>query len=105
MGTDSQPIMGLLSRSMLSYTVPFLLAYPILVSLLRFRRVQQLQKKYQKYATRESMSKMTDDDAFEIQKQMIQLEFPFMYIKALQFALFRVRLPPSPFSIHSIATN
>lgn len=96
MGNEPQSIMDLLSRPMLTYTVPLLLAYPVLVSLLRFRRLQQLQKKYKKYATRESMSEMTDDDAFEIQKQMIQLEFPFIYIKALQFALFRVCL--SPFS-------
>lgn len=32
---------------------------------------------------------MTDDDAYEIQVILIQLEFPFTCVKALQFALFR----------------
>lgn len=82
--------MDLFSRPILTYSVPLLLAYPVVVSLLRFRRVNELQEKYKKYETREAMSEMTDDEAFEIQKQMIQLEFPFIYIKALQFALFRV---------------
>lgn len=36
------------------------------------------------------MSKMTDEEAFQIQKQVAQLEFPLMFIKSLQFALFRV---------------
>lgn len=34
---------------------------------------------------------MTDEEAFEIQKQIGQLEFPFIFLKSLQFALFRVR--------------
>lgn len=36
------------------------------------------------------MATMTDQDAFEIQKAVVQFEFPFMFIKSLQFALFRV---------------
>jgi hypothetical protein len=36
------------------------------------------------------MAKMTDDHAFQIQKTVAQLEFPFIFIKSLQFALFRV---------------
>lgn len=88
--------MGVLSRPIFAYTVPLLLAYPAVVSLLRFQRVKELQEKYKKYATREAMGEMTDDEAFEIQKQMVQLEFPFIYIKALQFALFRVRASSSP---------
>ncbi|THC91129.1 hypothetical protein EYZ11_009419 [Aspergillus tanneri] len=32
---------------------------------------------------------MTDDDAWAIQKVLAQLEFPFIFIKSLQFALFR----------------
>lgn len=66
------------------------LAYPALVSLLRFRRLRSLHQKHH-YPTRESMAKMTNDDAWGIQKVAAQLEFPFMYTKALQFALFRVR--------------
>lgn len=75
----------------LPYIIPVLLAYPLLISLLRFRRLHQLHEKYSKYSTRESLTQMTDDEAFEIQKQLAQLEFPFIYKKALQFALFRVR--------------
>jgi hypothetical protein len=37
------------------------------------------------------MAHMTDNDAWEIQKAISQLEFPFIYNKSLQFALFKVR--------------
>ncbi|KAJ5580319.1 uncharacterized protein N7459_006304 [Penicillium hispanicum] len=37
------------------------------------------------------MSKMTDHDAWAIQKTILQMEFPFIVLKSLQFALFRVR--------------
>lgn len=78
-------------RQILTYVVlPVLAAYPVLTSLLRFRRVRKLQQQYSQYSTRESFSRMTDRDAWEIQKVIAQLEFPFMYVKALQFALFRV---------------
>ncbi|KAL4894010.1 hypothetical protein BDV59DRAFT_176635 [Aspergillus ambiguus] len=76
------------STQLLSYAVVIAAAYPILVSVLRFRRLRWLHKKYH-YPTRESLSRMTDDEAWEIQKVMLQLEFPFIFIKALQFALFR----------------
>lgn len=33
---------------------------------------------------------MTDHDAWAIQKQILQGEFPFMVLKSLQFALFRI---------------
>lgn len=83
-------------RQFLPYAIPFLLAYPLLISLLRFRRVQRLHEKYNKYTTGSTpLGEMTDDEAFEIQKHLVQLEFPFIYIKALQFALFRVRLSSS----------
>lgn len=76
---------------MAPYAIPILLVYPLLVSLLRFRRVQHLHEKYRKYTTGAStLGDMTDDEAFDIQKNLMELEFPFMYIKALQFALFRV---------------
>lgn len=75
-------------RQLLPYALAILIAYPFLVSLLRFRRSQWLHQKY-RYPTRESLAKMTDDEAWEIQKVLIQLEFPFLFVKALQFALFR----------------
>lgn len=77
----------------LIYIIPLLLAYPLLTSFLRFRRYHNLHKQYD-FPTRDSFSRMTDDEAWEIQKVLAQLEFPFIYIKALQFALFRV--PPFP---------
>jgi hypothetical protein len=85
-------------RQILTYLVlpAVIAAYPVLSSLLRFRRVRQLHRQYP-YATRESMSRMTDREAWEIQKEIAQLEFPFIFVKALQFALFRVsseRFPP-----------
>ncbi|KAJ9316910.1 hypothetical protein DTO271D3_2649 [Paecilomyces variotii] len=75
-------------RQLLSYTLVGLVIYPTIVSLLRFRRLRKLHRRYH-YPTRESMARMTDNEAWEIQKVISELEFPFMYIKALQFALFR----------------
>jgi hypothetical protein len=80
-------------RQVLQYVAPLVAAYPVVCSLLRFRNMKQLHKKYN-YPTRESFARMTDEDAFEIQKNLIQYEFPFFFTKALQFALFRVF--PSP---------
>lgn len=42
------------------------------------------------------MSKMTSQDAWAIQKTILQMEFPFIVLKSLQFALFRVKAPPPP---------
>lgn len=64
-------------------------AYLALVSSLRFQRCRSLHQKYP-YKTRESMAKMTDQDAYTIQKTILQMEFPFIVLKSLQFALFRV---------------
>lgn len=57
---------------------------------MRFQRRRALHKQYP-YTTRESMAKMTDHDAWAIQKTILQMEFPFIVLKSLQFALFRVR--------------
>ncbi|KAG2415461.1 hypothetical protein HFD88_006652 [Aspergillus terreus] len=76
------------SSQLLSYGFLIVAAYPVLVSFLRFRRLKSLHKKYN-YPTRASLSRMTDDEAWEIQKAMLELEFPFIFVKALQFALFR----------------
>lgn len=76
-------------RELVACALAVVSAYPVLVSLLRFRRLRKVHKKYN-YPTRESFARMTDDDAFEIQRTLLQTEFPFMFAKALQFALFRV---------------
>lgn len=77
-------------RQWLPYALGLLVGYPLLTRGLRYQRVRNMYKKYP-YATREDMANMTDNHAYEIQKAVAQLEFPFMFIKALQFALFRVR--------------
>ncbi|KAL4969183.1 uncharacterized protein BDV14DRAFT_196493 [Aspergillus stella-maris] len=75
-------------QQILRYVAPLVAAYPVLVQLLRFRNMKRVHKKYN-YPTRESFARMTDEDAFEIQKNLVQYEFPFFFTKALQFALFR----------------
>lgn len=66
-----------------------LVGFLILASSMRFQRRRVLHQKYP-YKTRESMAKMTDQDAWAIQKTILQMEFPFIVLKSLQFALFRV---------------
>lgn len=82
----------LTASQLLPYAAGFLLVWPVITISLRFQRLNKTQKHYD-YPTRESMAKMTDEEAFSIQKQIAQLEFPFMFIKSLQFALFRVNRP------------
>jgi hypothetical protein len=66
-----------------------LVAYPALVSLLRFQRLRSMHKQFN-YPTRESLAKMTADDAFAIQKIIAEQEFPQMFGLSLAFALFKV---------------
>ncbi|CAG8062616.1 unnamed protein product [Penicillium salamii] len=66
-----------------------LATYLFAVQILRFKRRQALQERYSCYATRRSMGNMTDQDAWAIQKTIMQTEFPFIVLKSLQFALFR----------------
>ncbi|KAJ5127176.1 hypothetical protein N7448_007955 [Penicillium atrosanguineum] len=88
----AEPLSGsrtiLTSPQWLPYALALLLGYPLLIRTLRYQRVNNLPKKYN-YPTRESMANMTDEEAFQIQKGVAQLEFPFIFIKSLQFALFR----------------
>lgn len=80
-----------LPHTFLPHLLILLGAYPILVSLLRFRRLQWMEKKYN-YPTRESLSRMTVNEAWEIQKVLASLEFPSTFVKSLKFSLFRVSL-------------
>jgi len=77
-----------------TYLVLPLMLYPTLVALLRYRRLHQLLRKYP-YSTRSSFATMTNSDAFYIQQALAELEFPFTFEKALQFALFRTYGIPS----------
>lgn len=76
------------------YYLVLLLAYPLLVSFLRYDRLRTTRERFG-YTTRRSFAQMTDNDAFEIQAIIAQLEFPFTFQKALQFALFRTYGIPS----------
>ena len=82
------------SPQWMPYALTLGVGYPLLTTSLRYRRRRKLHQQFH-YPTRESMAQMTDKDAFEIQKAVAQLEFPFMFIKSLQFALFRVDPPSS----------
>jgi len=73
-----------------SYGLPALVVYFLIQQRLRYSRARYLKKKYP--YTRDTFWRMTDHDAWEIQKNILQLEFPFISLKALQFALFRVRI-------------
>lgn len=85
-----------LSMSELALYISLILgAYVLLVRSLRYRRIRQLEAHYN-YRTRASMAKMTDHEAWEIQRAMAQYEFPFTVEKSLQFALFRVGTPLRP---------
>jgi hypothetical protein len=84
------------SEQILAGVAAVAVAYPLLVSALRFRRMKQIQKQFD-FPTRESMANMTDDQAWKILLGVLQLEFPFMYTTSLQFALFRVCRYPGSF--------
>jgi hypothetical protein len=85
------------------YSLAAITTYLILASSIRFHRRRTLHKEYP-YQTRESMSKMTYQDAWAIQKTILQMEFPFIVLKSLQFALFRVGTPTPP-SEHNREAN
>ncbi|KAJ5247200.1 hypothetical protein N7468_002183 [Penicillium chermesinum] len=93
-------------KQWLPYAVGLLVGYPLLTNALRYRRLRKLHKKYP-YPTRESLAQMTDDEAYAIQKELGELEFPMVYLKSLQFALFRVpnHLNPSLSSPSPSARN
>jgi hypothetical protein len=74
------------------YALSAALAYHLLVASLRYRRIKNLEWKYP-YSNSGSYASMTDNEAFEIVNHMAELEFPTIFEKALQFALFRVRKP------------
>lgn len=62
--------------------------YPLICALLRNDRLRTSLETFP-YTTRRSFASMTDNDAMQIQLDLSQLEFPFLFEKSLQFALFR----------------
>ncbi|EXJ77408.1 hypothetical protein A1O3_09634 [Capronia epimyces CBS 606.96] len=87
--SSSQQISGL-SRFWSYYLLPVLVAYPLLCRALRFRRIRALQAKY-KYGSpaHPSFEGMTADEAHDIVQVVHDFEFPALFDKGLQFALFR----------------
>ncbi|KAL1624019.1 hypothetical protein SLS56_008001 [Neofusicoccum ribis] len=65
-----------------------LLCYTLLCRALRYQRLRQMRSKCSS-KTRDNIAQMTTEEAFEIQRQLMQSEFPFTMNKALQFALFK----------------
>lgn len=68
-----------------NYFLLLLFVYPFVTVFYRYDRLQKSRKTF--HPT--SCQPMTDDDACLIQRYLSELEFPFTYTKALQFALFR----------------
>ncbi|KAL8953077.1 MAG: hypothetical protein Q9222_001070 [Ikaeria aurantiellina] len=77
-----------------NYAWLLVLFYPIVVAALRYQRLRTTLKTFP-YTTHRSFARMTDDDACQIQINIAQLEFPFTFTKAVQFALFRTYGIPS----------
>lgn len=73
------------------YTLPVgaILLYALACRILRYRARDRIHKKYN-YPTRESFSKMTNDDAQAIGQFLGEMEFPYFYVTALSFGLFKV---------------
>lgn len=83
-------------ESKLAYALAGLVAYTSICHVLRFRRVTSLQRKYGFGAPhRHSISDMTDQEAWEIQTEIAEAEFPALFEKGLQLALFRTYGIPS----------
>lgn len=76
------------------YLIVLFLFYLATAALFRHQRLRQTLKAFP-YTTRHSFSSMTDEDAAQIQLVLSELEFPFTFEKALQFALFRTYGIPS----------
>ena len=76
------------------------LAYVYLMSILRYRRVKAMHRKF-RYSTRESFSAMTVDDAHAIHHYLVYLEFPKVFSTATLFALFKVGSSLRPFTLYT----
>ena len=68
--------------------VLLLLLYPLTCCLFRHQRLRTTYRTFP-YSTRASFASMTDTEAQQIQQIAAEIEFPFTFEKALQFALFR----------------
>ncbi|KAK3387328.1 hypothetical protein B0H63DRAFT_493656 [Podospora didyma] len=69
-------------------------SYALVIRLLRFRLRNSLLRKHN-YLNRRAMNSMTLEEAYEIQKDITELEFPFTFYNATSFALFKTYAIPT----------
>jgi len=86
--TSSPPSQSSPNASWTYFYPLLLLLYPTICALLRYNRLRTTLETFP-YTTRRTFASMTDKDAMRIQQIIGELEFPFTFEKALQFALFR----------------
>ncbi|KAK1585226.1 uncharacterized protein LY79DRAFT_273977 [Colletotrichum navitas] len=81
---------ALMPESLASSTaaVALIAGWIALCAFLRFRRITNLRSQMG-FTDRRSLARMTNDQAHLILKNIIDLEFPKMYILSLQFAIFK----------------
>lgn len=72
-----------------------LIAYSTVCQVLRFRRIKSLKREYGSGTDKKHFSCMTDEEAHRIQKIVSDAEFPALFEKGLQLALFRTYGIPS----------
>lgn len=75
--------------------------YLVVVRRLRYRRRDELLKRYPAYRDPKSLGRMTLEEAFAIQLPLAELEFPLTFSVSIFFALFKVCSPfgvPDPVS-------
>lgn len=90
LASASAPSLSNISWVWSYYILPAIVAYPFLCSALRFRKLKATQAKF-KYGTSErpSYEGMTVKEAHDIIEFISDTEFPALFEKGLQFALFR----------------
>lgn len=77
------------ATSPLAYAFVALTAYAGLCKALRHRRSNQLERKYAFGSAQRPLSSMTTQEAYDIQHTVSDSEFPSIFEKSLQIALFR----------------
>lgn len=84
---------GLASRLGLSpwvlYSAAGFTVYAVLCSSLRFQRLKTMRKRLN-FPDRESLSRMTNEDAQKIVSYISTYEFPLLYDFSLRYAIFKV---------------
>jgi hypothetical protein len=91
---DRHSLFNALRQPLHRYLIALLIIYLLTVRVLRNARLRATIKAFP-YPTRRSFSSMTVEDAYRIQQTVAELEFPTIFQKALEFALFRTYGIPS----------